>query len=219
MFRKMLSINALATVCFCSIVFAQTADKGTTSTLSDAKSINVVSDTHENTKPNQSRVLPARTSVRLTLINPVGSKTAISGEQFPLTVSEDIKVEGVVVIPQGTPAIGEVIHAQKAKGFGKAGELLVTVRHIDLNNTKIKMRSFQPLQGNNNTSTAMAVSSIPYVGVFAGFVQGDDIQMPAQTQVLAQTALEIIFPGNDQATENKASAIISNTNTTTGDSK
>jgi hypothetical protein len=147
----------------------------------------------QTTNENTQATLPARALVRLTLINPLSTKTAVPGEQFPLTVSDDIKINGRIVIPMGTPAIGEIIHAQKAKGFGKAGELLLTVRHIDLNGLKIKMRSFQPLQGNDKTSNALVTSQIPIVGLFAGFMKGGDIEMPAQTQVQAQTSTETLI--------------------------
>jgi hypothetical protein len=223
-FKKALSAITLCVACCFSASYAQADNASPTSSpAGESKNLPAVTAAQENvgiTNAHKQLILPARTPIRLTLTNPVGSKTAIPGEQFPLTVSEDIKIEGTIVIPQGTPAIGEVIHAQKAKGFGKAGELLLTIRYIDLNGMKIKMRAFQPLQGNNKSSTAMAVSSIPYVGVFAGFVQGDDIQMPALTQVQALTALENIMTHDENPISTKtALPMTSNTNTTTGESK
>ncbi len=134
--------------------------------------------------------IPARTPVKFFLDTLVSTKTAVPGQQFQLTVAEDVLINNKILIVKGTPATGEVIHAQKAKGFGKAGELLVTIRYIDLNGQRIKMRSFQPYQGSSKATTALVVSQIPYVGLFAGFVQGGNIEMPPQTLVQALVATD-----------------------------
>ncbi len=176
--------------------------------------------------PTESSVIliPARTPVIFTLDSAVSSKTALPGTQFLLKVAQDLKINGQVLIPQGTPATGEVIHAQKASGFGKAGELLVTIRYIDLNGNRIKMRSFRPYQGSNKSGTVMAVSQIPYIGLFAGFIQGGEIIMPENTLVEAQLALETsLSPIALSPTENKEAEKIPSPETTevqtNGDSK
>lgn len=134
--------------------------------------------------------IPLKTPVRFTLDTEISSKTAMPGNLFQLKVSEDLVINGVVAIPGGTPATGEVIHAQKASGFGKPGELLVAIRYIDLPGQQIKMRSFQPLQGKSNSNAVMATSFVPYVGLFAGFIQGGQIVMPVNTLVQALVASE-----------------------------
>lgn len=144
--------------------------------------------------------IPARTAVKFFLSTMVSTKTAVPGEQFQLTVAEDLQINNKTLIVKGTPATGEVIHAQKARGFGKAGELLVTIRFIDNNGQKIKMRSFQPYQGNNKSGEVMAMSMVPVVGLFSGFMQGGDIEMPAQTLVTALIATDTtIVPVNAPA--------------------
>ncbi len=144
-------------------------------------------------------VLPARTVVLFTLNTPISSKTAVAGEQFQLLVADNVLQNGVTIIPKGTPAFGEVIHASKAGGLGKAGELLVTIRYIDLNGQKIKMRSFQPFQGKGQSNTiatisaVTAISTIPYAGLLTAFIQGGNIEMPAQTLVQALIATETVI--------------------------
>lgn len=169
--------------------------------------------------------LPARTPVKFFLDSLISTKTAVPGEQFKLTVAQDVLLDGLIVIGKGTSATGEIIHSQKAKGFGKPGELLVTIRHIDLDGQKIKMRSFQPYQGSSNAMAVVAVSQIPYVGLFAGFIQGGNIEMPAQTLVQALIASDTVIsarekPDNTSA-KNPETSLGSTTNTTqsTGESK
>lgn len=176
----------------------------------------------------QGFTLPARTPVKFTLGRLVSSKTAVAGEQFQLHVAEDISINGVLLIPNGTLAIGEVIHASKAGGLGKAGELLVTIRYIDLSGQKIKMRSFQPLQGKGQShsiaaiSAATAMSTVPYVGLLAGFIQGGNIEIPAQTLVQALTAKEAVINPIIESTPIIIDSTESNTITTnneTGESR
>lgn len=199
--------------------------KPTSSETAPTSSITTTANTDSALPTGSSSILiPARTPVIFTLDSAVSSKTALPGTQFLLKVAQDLKINGQVLIPQGTPATGEVIHAQKASGFGKAGELLVTIRYIDLNGNRIKMRSFRPYQGSNKSGTVMAVSQIPYIGLFAGFIQGGEIIMPENTLVEAQLALETsLSPIAVSPTENKEAEKIPTPQTTevqtNGDSK
>jgi hypothetical protein len=214
MHHKFRMLSLVLAASFCITVNGQAVEN---TPIADEKKVDKVTSTEPDSIATSTLKvsLPARTPIRMTLLKPVSSKTSLPGEQFSLSVSEDIKINNTVVIPKGTAAIGEVIHAQKAKGFGKAGELLVTVRHIELNGIKIKMRSFQPLQGNDKTNTTLAVSQIPVAGLFAGFIQGGDIEIPSQTQVQAQTSSEITINDGEKTT---IQDINSNINST-GDSK
>ncbi len=199
--------------------------KSTSSETAPTSSITTTANTDSALPTGSSSILiPARTPVIFTLDSAVSSKTALPGTQFLLKVAQDLKINGQVLIPQGTPATGEVIHAQKASGFGKAGELLVTIRYIDLNGNRIKMRSFRPYQGSNKSGTVMVVSQIPYIGLFAGFIQGGEIIMPENTLVEAQLALETsLSPIAVSPTENKEAEKIPTPQTTevqtNGDSK
>lgn len=142
-------------------------------------------------------VIPARTPVFFTLDTMVSSKTAKPGDFFQVKVAEDLKINDQVLVPAGTPATGEVIHAQKAGGGGKAGELLVTIRYIELNGQKIKMRSFLPIQGKSNSDTAITTSAvlaatIPVISPLALFIRGGQIEIPANTYVQALVAADSI---------------------------
>jgi hypothetical protein len=153
-----------------------------------------VSTSNPTTSLNEvspSITIPAGTKVYFKLDQVVTSKTAKPSDTFTLTVSSDVSSGSSIVIPVGTKASGEVIHAQKARGLGKAGELLVTIRSIDLNGQPIKMRAFQPFQGKNNSTTALAMSQV--IGPFAGFIKGGEIEMPEGTLVQANVAVDTVI--------------------------
>ena len=143
-------------------------------------------------------VIPARTTVVLELLQPISTRTAKPGDRFELRVLEALLIAGHVVIPAGSPALGEVIHAQKGGVFGKPGELLLTVRHVAVGGQKIPMRLFQPARGKDHTGVAMAATvtaavTVPVAGLFAAFITGGQIELPAGTPVNAMVARDTLL--------------------------
>jgi hypothetical protein len=67
--------------------------------------------------------LPAGTRIPVRLDQDLGSKISQSGDSFPATVAEDVRVNGQVVIPRGARAEGTVIDA-KPLGKFKGGAFL-----------------------------------------------------------------------------------------------
>lgn len=133
-------------------------------------------------------IIPLKTPILFALDTAISSRTAVAGSQFQLKVVDDLVINDVIVIPAGTPATGEIIHAQKSSVFGKAGELLLTIRYIDLHGQKIKMRTFQPYQGKDITNAALGASLA--IGMFAAFIRGGEVVMPEKTVVQALVAAE-----------------------------
>lgn len=144
--------------------------------------------------PAPARVLrlPAQTVLSLELLQPISTRTAKTGDRFELRVLHPVLVEGQVAIPAGSPALGEVIHSQKGGAFGKAGELLLTVRHVDVQGQKIPMRLFRPAQGSDRTGVVLATTIA--VGIFSAFIRGEQIELPAGMAVSASVARETSIP-------------------------
>ena len=69
--------------------------------------------------------LPALTPVLIQFDEKVSSEKNRNGDRFRFHVAADVRVGDAVVIPQGAPGEGEVIHAAKSGMAGKAGELIV----------------------------------------------------------------------------------------------
>src|SRR5688572_8300007 len=102
----------------------------------------------------RSRVLASGTEVHLRLLEPVASHTHRRGDRFKLEVAELIAVDGEVIVPAGSPAIGEVIHAAKPGASGKAGELILVVRGLRAGDHQVKLRSFTAGNGENRYGLA-----------------------------------------------------------------
>lgn len=133
-------------------------------------------------------LLPANTIVELEMVDPVSSKTNKPGDFFKLRVAEAIKVGDVVLVPAGTPAMGQVVHAQKASGGGKPGELILAARHIDLPQGQIMLHSSFGAAGKDRTNASMAVSIA--LGVMGLFVHGKNIDLPVGSALSARIATD-----------------------------
>ncbi|HEX4005676.1 MAG TPA: hypothetical protein VHX60_05850 [Acidobacteriaceae bacterium] len=75
------------------------------------------------TPPPPPVVVPAGTKLRVRLDEALGSRISQTGERFHATVSDDVIVAGMDVIPQGSHADGTVI-AAKSLGHFRGGALL-----------------------------------------------------------------------------------------------
>jgi hypothetical protein len=131
-------------------------------------------------------ILPANTVVELEMVDPISSKTSKRDDFFKLRVVADVKVGEQVVIPAGTPAVGQVVHAQKSGGGGKPGELILAARHIDLPQGQIKLHSSFGAAGKDRTNASMAVSVA--LGVMGLFVHGKNIDLPVGSALSARVA-------------------------------
>jgi hypothetical protein len=115
-----------------------------------------------------SAVLPANTEIPVSLNETISSKTHRLGDQVALTVAQDVKVDGHVLIPQGTRAIGQVTRRSNRGSFGKSGKMDVTFRYIDLDGTKIPVEGEHHQEGSGNT--AAAIGAMVAVGVVGGLM-------------------------------------------------
>ncbi len=132
--------------------------------------------------------VPVDTEVHLVLDAPVSTRTARPGDTFPLHVAEALSFEGRLLIPSGAHAVGQVIHAQKAGAFGKAGELIVTVRYVELDGRRIKLHKMQPRAGRDRSQAGIWVAAA--AGPFAAFVRGGQIDLPAGSAMTSYLAAE-----------------------------
>jgi len=133
--------------------------------------------------PARHLVLPAGALVPLRFMEAVASDVNVQGGNFRMEVTDDIAIDDAVVIPAGSIAMGEVIHAQRAGAFGKAGELIVSARYVLVGEREIKLRSNL---GNSGQSKVGAAFFVP-------FIHGKQAIIPMDTEVLAKTAKEESF--------------------------
>jgi hypothetical protein len=84
-------------------------------------------------------VVPARTAIPVVLDQSISSKTAAAGQSFSATLQAPIAVDGVVVIPKGAHATGEVTDAKSAGRFKGGATLGITLTSINVRGTEYKI--------------------------------------------------------------------------------
>lgn len=138
---------------------------------------------------SESRVavlLSADTEVRLKLLEPVASNTHQHKDRFALEVVEPVIVDGLILVPAGTAAEGEVVHAQKGGFGGRGGELILVSRSLRVHDQTIRLRSFSAANGQERVNLAVGLS-FAVVGIF---VKGKDISLSEGTEVFAKIAAD-----------------------------
>jgi hypothetical protein len=145
--------------------------------------------------------IPALTPVDIEFTQPVTSKDNHPGDRFTFRLAEPIVVDGRVLAPAGTPGVGEVVHAARARAMGKAGELILAARYLDLGGQRVPLRTFRygRSQGKDPSGSLMAANTVaaavlPIAGLASFFIAGGDVRVPAGTRATAKVAAETIVP-------------------------
>lgn len=137
--------------------------------------------------------LAAGTQVELEITEAILSWQRKRGDRFGLRVIAPVIVDGNVVVPVDTLAIGEVVHAAAARGGGAPGELLIAIRSLDVAGRAVPMRGLK-LAHTGQDNTALAVGMSMAIGPFAMFIRGREIEIPPSTPVVAKVAAETLLP-------------------------
>lgn len=136
--------------------------------------------------------LPDGSPVQLEVVGAISSKTALRGQTFGLRLAQPLSTAEGVLLPAGIEGTGEVIHAERSRGGGKAGELILAARHLQGPAGPIKLRGMKlGGSGSDKTGAAIGASLILPLG---GFVRGTEIEIPAGTPANAKLAGAIHLP-------------------------
>ena len=103
-------------------------------------------------------VLKEDTEVSLKFAQDLSSKDAAEGDSVSFILTEDLTVNGVVVVKAGAKAIGEVSNAKKAGMMGKGGELNIKLDHLTAGDTKVKIRGSRGREGESKLGTAVVLT-------------------------------------------------------------
>lgn len=113
-------------------------------------------------------VLLDSTAVRMKLGKSISSADARVDDEVNFEVSEDVIVDGFLVIPKGAAAVGVVNEAEPKKALGRGGKLSVLIRSVRLaDNEQAVLRSGG--EGKGSSSTA---------GMVIPVMHGKDIAFP-----------------------------------------
>lgn len=131
------------------------------------------------------------TPVKMRITQTISSADAKVNQEIPFDVTEDVKVDDVVVLPKGATAIGTVTEAEHRKSMGRAGKLNISISYARLaDSQKVALRATKETKGGGHVGAmtgAMVATSLvflPAAPLFL-FVHGKDITIPQGTEITA----------------------------------
>jgi hypothetical protein len=145
------------------------------------------------------QILPAGTLLAIRVEADLSSKSAKRGDRFPLSLAADVVQGGRVVIAAGARGEGEVVHSAGTGFGGRAGELLLAARYLEVGPARLRLNSFKIAKtGANNTAEAIVLSNVALpVGIF---ITGSSAVVAAGQVATAKTAEDFIWPLKAAAT-------------------
>ncbi len=123
-------------------------------------------------------VLRAGTPISLTMAEEITTKKKLAkvGQRFQLEVSAPIEVNGVVVVPSGTPAWGELVSVRNKGMWGKSGKLEAKLLYARVNGRQIRLSGTFDDKG--VTGTAAVVGAIALIPIAGFFTTGTSAVLP-----------------------------------------
>jgi glucose/arabinose dehydrogenase len=135
----------------------------------------------------------AETPVIVEVTAPLNSSRQHRGDYFALRLAEPITLDGGVVIPAGTPGVGQVVDAAAARPGGAPGKLVLAARHLDYAGQQLQLHAMKfGGTGANKSALSMGVSFA--AGPFAMFIHGGEIEIPVGTRADAKLAPNVASP-------------------------
>lgn len=127
-------------------------------------------------------VLSLGTPVPMQTVQPLSSKRARQGQRFDLEVSEEVRVDGMLVIPKGARGVGEVSRVVEKGIMGKPGKLEVRVMYVEVGGTRIRLDGKATDKGSSGAAgVAIAAPLIGLTG--AALVTGKSAVIPAGSAI------------------------------------
>lgn len=118
--------------------------------------------------------LPAGTALPVRITQTLDSATTQTGDKFTGVVASDIILEGMVVLPQGTPVTGRVDEAQDAAHFKGSSLLTISLTAIDRHGERIQVATepYSKQGEGRGKNTAEKVGGGAAVGAILGGIFG-----------------------------------------------
>lgn len=135
--------------------------------------------------PASGNVLRAGTEIQLRMEEGLDSndKTVREGNHFRMEVAEPVMLGGLVVIPAGSPATGEIVDIRRKGMWGKSGRITARVLNVRVGDRLIRLTGSFDDKG--TTGTAGVVASVAFVPIAGFFLTGTSAKIPAGAGVKA----------------------------------
>jgi hypothetical protein len=134
----------------------------------------------------QTSVLRAGTPINLKTLTELTTKGKHLkvGDRFSLEVADPVSINGQVVIPVGSNAVGEITSVRNKGMWGKSGNIETRLLYVTANDRRIRLSGAVADKGAKTGGGAIATSAIVFLP--AGFfMTGTSAVIPPGTRVAA----------------------------------
>ncbi len=130
-----------------------------------------------------SNVLRAGTPITLKMAEALSTKgkKLEAGYLAHLEVLDAVMVNGVTVIPAGSPAFAEITDVRNKGMWGKSGRIAARLLYVTVGDRKVRLRGIFDDKG--VTGTAGVVAAIAFVPVAGFFTTGTSASLPLGASV------------------------------------
>jgi hypothetical protein len=130
-------------------------------------------------------------------LEPLSSKRARQGQRFGLEVSEDVRVDGMLVIPRGARGVGEVSRVVTKGVMGKPGKIEVRALFVEVGGARIRLDGKAADKGESGAAPVLLTA--PLVGLSAAFFTGKSAVLPAGSAIqgFVFQDLPLVRPASD----------------------
>lgn len=144
-------------------------------------------------------VLNAGTAIPIQIVSPVKAADLSIGQSVDFKVNRDVIVDGITVIPYGTPVKGIVYKAKKSSWWGTKGKLGISIYNVTLpNGVSIPLNNGDIYVTGTNRTT-LSVLLFLFVSIPACFICGSKAQIPMGYEIMASVASPIQFDAKGTA--------------------
>ncbi len=136
-------------------------------------------------------ILPAGTALRLVVQSEASSKSAQIGDELKMQLDEDIMMDGGVIIPRGTSVSATITRSDRTGAGGTPGDLAFEVHSLQLGRFSIPLYGGETIEGANHYKRVKGFILVPYVGVAALAVHGEDAVIKPGMALTATVAEDV----------------------------
>jgi hypothetical protein len=132
-------------------------------------------ETPEPTRERRPLVVPARTTITVSLGSAIGSKLSQSGETFTGTVARDVLAGNAVAIPRGATVSGTITDAKPLGRFAGGAVLQVRLDSINRNGSELPVRAAMKtfsVKGKGKRTAVMTGGGAALGGIIGGLAGG-----------------------------------------------
>jgi hypothetical protein len=148
--------------------------------------------------PVKELILAEGTAIDVVTDQAISSKNAKPNDPVSFSVSQDVVVDGNVIVRKGTAAVGSVVNAEKRGYLGKSGKLAIQVESTQTVDGKtLKLRAAKGREGDDKTNSTAALSML--ISPLFLFKKGGDANIAAGTPVTVYVAEDKRFRVEDTA--------------------